>query len=223
MEIGEEYRYWRLIYRGTGKHQNLWLCQCRCLTIKELVGSALRHQKTVSCGCVSPQWSRKEKNPLFRDPDKPKQYRAEFNIWRGIKGRCLNPNDKHYERYGGRGITIYEEWIHSFLAFFHYVGPRPSPKHTIDRFPNPDGNYEPGNVRWATWKEQQRNKSSLRHLTLNDRSLTIPEWAEETGFSIHLIHGRKRMGWTDEEILTTPVMDRKTRVQGSNGRWIKSH
>lgn len=78
-----------------------------------------------------------------------------------MKTRCLNPNNGRYHRYGGRGITICSEWRESFEAFFAHVGPRPSAGHTLDRINN-DGNYEPGNVRWATPQQQAMNRSTNR-------------------------------------------------------------
>jgi hypothetical protein len=72
--------------------------------------------------------------------------------------RCTNPNTPHYYRYGGRGIRVHKGWRNNFLAFFDHVGPRPSTAHSLDRYPNNDGHYKPGNVRWATAKEQAANR-----------------------------------------------------------------
>jgi hypothetical protein len=83
-----------------------------------------------------------------------------YRCWAMMKQRCLNPNYPDYFSYGGRGITIYPEWIDNYFAFYDYIGPRPSLNHTIDRI-DVDGNYEPGNVRWATKSEQQRNKRTI--------------------------------------------------------------
>jgi hypothetical protein len=85
------------------------------------------------------------------------RYRPEYAVWQAMKDRCLNPNHAAYHNYGGRGIKICPEWQHSFAAFLRDVGPRPSPDLSIDRIDN-DGNYEPGNVRWATRSEQTRNQ-----------------------------------------------------------------
>jgi len=104
-------------------------------------------------------------NVTLREPDHNRKtnfkhgliHLPEYRIWSAMKDRCLNPKSSNYPRWGGRGITIYEPWIHDFTAFFEYVGLRPSPKHSIDRIDN-DGPYAPGNIRWATRSQQQKNK-----------------------------------------------------------------
>lgn len=85
----------------------------------------------------------------------------EWNSWHGIIQRCTNVSNKDWRHYGGRGIKVCDEWRNSFVAFFNYVGLKPSPSHSIDRFPNPAGDYEPGNVRWATKKEQRETARNL--------------------------------------------------------------
>lgn len=85
----------------------------------------------------------------------------EYRIWAHLKGRCLNEKDKDYKNYGARGIRVCDRWLHSFKAFYEDMGPRPSSKHSIDRIDN-DGNYEPGNCRWATSKEQNNNKRKMK-------------------------------------------------------------
>lgn len=83
--------------------------------------------------------------------------KPEYRVWHNMKQRCLNPNHKKYSDYGGRGITVYEEWINDFATFYDAVGERPHPKYSLDRIDN-DGNYEPGNVRWTTVSEQNKNR-----------------------------------------------------------------
>lgn len=86
----------------------------------------------------------------------------EYLHWKAMRYRCSKPTDKSYPRYGGRGITVCEKWENNFAAFFADMGPKPSPEHTLDRYPNRHGNYEPGNVRWATRSEQELNKDPFR-------------------------------------------------------------
>lgn len=81
-----------------------------------------------------------------------------------MKVRCYNKNYEGFANYGGRGIKVCDEWLNDFAAFFKYVGNKPSPRHTLDRIDN-DGNYEPGNVRWATKSEQQMNRGMLKNNT----------------------------------------------------------
>ena len=82
---------------------------------------------------------------------------VELAAWNALKNRCFSPINKSFKNYGGRGITVYSGWVNDFDAFYTYIGPKPTPKHSIDRIDN-DGNYEPGNVRWATQLQQANNK-----------------------------------------------------------------
>lgn len=82
---------------------------------------------------------------------------VEYRAWSNMKQRCSNPRNDNYEYYGGRGVTVCDHWQRNYAAFRFWVGPRPSPKHSIDRI-DPDGHYAPGNVRWATVSEQRNNR-----------------------------------------------------------------
>jgi hypothetical protein len=103
--------------------------------------------------------------------------------------RCTNPKSPDYPYYGGRGIKVADEWK-NFAVFLADVGPKPTPRHSLDRFPDVDGNYEKANTRWATRKEQGRNKRNNKRYTMDGESLTIPEWSDKTGVPIQLICSR---------------------------------
>lgn len=136
-------------------------------------------------------------------------YAPEYGPWREMKKRCTNPKAKHYDKYGGRGIKVCDEWMHSFAAFFAYMGPRPSPDHSVDRIDN-DGNYEPGNCRWATRFEQQANTRMTRLVTIDGKTLSFCGWAREKGLSYGLIRQRESKGWTlYDAIMTPPLRSRK--------------
>lgn len=131
----------------------------------------------------------------------------EYTIWAMIKARCGNPREQSYPNYGGRGITICDAWRKNYEAFLADVGRRPSAAHSIDRI-DVNGNYEPGNVKWSTRFEQHRNTRRNRFLTLNGVTHCLSDWSQITGISRGTLNGRLYRGWSDEAILTTPLIPR---------------
>lgn len=127
----------------------------------------------------------------------------EHRAWVHMKQRCLNPRKKEFPHYGGRGITVFPGWVNSFIAFYTYIGPKPSPSHSLDRI-DVDKGYEPGNVRWATQQEQVENTRVARMVTLEGKTQTISAWSREKGLAIGQVHGRLKAGWTLEEAILTP-------------------
>lgn len=132
---------------------------------------------------------------------------AEYNLWQNMRQRCGNPKHSHYHRYGGRGIRVCDEWQNSFSSFISHIGPRPSAQHSIDRIDN-DGNYEPGNVRWATRKAQTRNYSRNIMLTYNGETLCLEDWASRIGIDPMGLKWRVK-NYPLEVALTKPVQARK--------------
>jgi hypothetical protein len=127
-----------------------------------------------------------------------------WNCWCDLKARCSNTGRKDYQNYGGRGIRVCDRWLNSFEAFVEDMGVKPSPHHSIDRIDN-HGHYEPGNCRWATRKEQGRNKRNMHMLEHNGVRRCVSEWAEETGLQKHTILFRLRTGWSVADALNTKV------------------
>jgi len=112
--------------------------------------------------------------------------------------RCTNPKSHRWDSHGERGIEVCERWLTSFEAFCADMGPRPSSKHSLDREDN-DGNYEPGNCRWATRRQQALNRRDSVKLTIRDLTLTIREWAQRGRVSARTIGRRRERGWPDED------------------------
>lgn len=129
----------------------------------------------------------------------------EYIVWLHIIARCENPNNPAWHNYGGRGISMYPPWRTSFPAFLAAVGNRPSPAHSIDRFPDNNGNYEPGNVRWATRKEQGNNRRGNRTITYQGETHTITEWAELKKTKAHILFRRYYANWSTERIFEEPI------------------
>lgn len=129
----------------------------------------------------------------------------EYSVWLGMKDRCFNPAFKQWDDYGGRGITVCERWRKSFAAFYDDMGRRPSPEHQLDRIDN-DGDYEPGNVRWATPSENCNNKSNNRLIAHGGQTRTLTEWSREAGLPLLVLLSRiDRLGWAFERALSEPV------------------
>jgi len=128
---------------------------------------------------------------------------SEYLSWVAMIQRCHNPKATGFHNYGGRGISVCERWRRSFAAFFEDMGKRPSTRHTLDRIDN-NGNYESGNCRWATPREQKRNSRAARHITFRGETKTIVEWSEIVGLSRFLIRKRIAAGWTTVDALTKP-------------------
>jgi hypothetical protein len=129
-----------------------------------------------------------------------------YETWHSMKLRCENPNHSNFEHYGAQGVKVCERW-QKFENFLADMGERPMGK-TLDRYPNQEGNYEPGNCRWADATEQANNRRSNRHLTHDGKTMTIAEWAREIGINVDTLWNRVHAGWTIERALTEPTRQR---------------
>lgn len=179
-----------------GRISYFWTCQCVCGQRVIIRSSNLTGRATQSCGCLARDIS------SIRHTKHGKRWSVEYRTWHGIMTRCYKQTDKHWPHYGGRGIKMCERWM-SFQNFYEDMGPRPNDKHSIDRI-NTDGNYEPGNCRWATAKEQGRNRRNNKKITFNGETLCVAEWEQKMGVPRNTISSRIRVGWSTERALTEP-------------------
>jgi hypothetical protein len=140
------------IYEEAGRHAAQILCQCDCGGVTAVYAYLFRKKQTQSCGCIQ-----RERSNNFIHGEGGGRRTVEYRAWVKLRERCTNPKDKSYINYGGRGITVCDRWKDSYLNFLADMGRKPSPFMSIDR-ENNDGNYEPGNCRWATRSQQAKNR-----------------------------------------------------------------
>jgi hypothetical protein len=164
-------------------------CQCDCGKIVKVDSASLRRGSTKSCGCGSKNARTRHGHTREHSPS------STWISWDAMLKRCI-----HKPEYAGRGIKVCERW-QTFENFLTDMGERP-PRTTLDRYPNQSGDYEPGNCRWATAKQQARNTKQNRMLTFDGKSLSVSEWAELRGMSVYTLFARLQRGWSIERALT---------------------
>lgn len=159
----------------TGSRKTYYVCQCDCGNVKVVRADALTSGATKSCGCIK---KKQDKTNLTANHRHKMSGTRLYNIWVGLKKRCNNPNDPRYDRYGGRGISVCEEWDKSFQSFYDWaISNGYSDDLTIDRIDN-DGNYEPTNCKWSTNKEQCNNRVTNINIKIGNTTKTLTEWCE---------------------------------------------
>jgi hypothetical protein len=193
---GMQFANLQVLRRGalTPSGEIRWYCRCSCESETLVRSSHLRVAHTTSCGCKG--------RPVFV---KGKEYSA----WAAMRQRCSNPNSPGWEHYGGRGISVSPVWD-KFQKFLEDVGPAPSRQHSLDRV-DVDGNYEPGNVRWATSREQALNRRCTQMLTFRGECKPLSVWADERGIPRGTLQWRIAHEWDVDKALTTPARTRRRR------------
>lgn len=195
----QTFNRWTVIRRleNTQRGQAVWLCRCECGALGKVTTESLVSNNSKSCGC----WRRDHR--IRQNLTHGMSNTAEHETWKRMIARCERPGASQYEYYGGRGIRVCDEWRNSFQTFFDYMGKRPSKNHSIDRI-DTNGNYEPGNVRWATKTEQSRNTRQNHVVEYQGKRMCLAEACELAGTSCSLVIGRLRRGWTVDDALNRP-------------------
>lgn len=194
---------------GSEKRRH-WLSICDCGNTGVIDGRELANGRSQSCGCLQKELARiRQTRPDGLPPSDWEIYRAELRTWAAMIQRCENEDNTGYSRYGGRGIEVCRRWAcgegekSGFQCFMTDMGPKPSPKHSIDRINN-DGNYEPGNVRWTTHDVQVRNQSRNRKITIRGCEMTMTDACAKYGIAYRTVTFRLKKGWDLDRALTEP-------------------
>lgn len=169
---------------------NVWKVRCDCGA--ESNKKVSDFWKLKSCSYKCPLHPTRRLYPVGTD--------KEQHVWFDIKKRCLDSEHACYKSYGGRGITLHSEWVNDFAAFYAHIGPAPSKVHSVDRIDNNKG-YEPGNVRWATFVEQQNNRRDTIMITAKGVTKPLAIWARELNVPQSKLYWRYTHGWNHEDII----------------------
>jgi hypothetical protein len=208
-------RFGRLVaIRSVGRKfggNTYWLCRCDCGAEKEIRGSALRSKKpgtnVWSCGCGAKERCAelgRLHGPLRRTHGGSGT--PAFVSWVGMIRRCHDASHPSFAHYGGKGIAVCDRWRASFKNFLADMGMRPAGR-TLNRKLS-SGNYEPGNCEWATQEKQHADRSCTIWLTHQGETLPMARWAQRLGVSIKTLWSRRRLGWPDSKIVSTPIKRR---------------
>lgn len=202
---------------GKNHHkQKLWKVRCRCNGNTSIVPGYYLTNGTKSCGCL-----RREQLVVrnFKHGSASRENcTREYRLWKEIRKRCCNPNSTRFENYGGRGIGMYDPWKKDFKSFLNYLVETIglcSTGMTIERINN-NGNYEPGNLRWATPEEQQNNKRNNRVITFRGKTQTLSRWCKELDLRSNTIRCRLFNGWPEEAALSVPTIHHERSRRPSN-------
>lgn len=184
----------------SGQHLTQWLCRCECGNEVIVLACSLKSGRTTSCGCF-----KKEKISFAKKTHGLTQARL-YKIWKTMKARCYNPNNKKYKDYGARNIEVCDEWKEDFQNFYDwsitngYDENAERGEYTIDRIDVNKG-YFPENCRWITNKEQQRNKRNNVNITINNETKCLAEWCELLNLNYNIVYLRIYRGWSIEKSL----------------------
>lgn len=182
-----------------------WVCNCDCGKVVEVGAGSLRSGNTKSCGqCVI-----ETKNGGIRHG---RRYHPLYMTYKKMIGRCYHKHNSAYKYYGAKGVRVYDRWLKDINSFINYVEKLPhagEDGYTLDRLDG-EGDYEPGNVRWATPLQQAANRSNTHYLTVGKTTMGLTDWSRQPGaVSTRTIHSRLNRGWSHQEAIFTPVWGKR--------------
>lgn len=163
-------------------------CRCDCGAEVVVRVSMLKSGNTKSCGCLH-----RETIPSYRTHGG--RHTPEYSAWHALKARSLNPKDKDFNLIGGAGVAVCARWKDSFENFLADMGPRPSDKHVLVRYPDPHGNFEPGNCMWSTHIVRARHRRNAIQVVYDGESMPLREACARVGIHPHVVSKRKCAGW----------------------------
>lgn len=181
----------------------LWECRCGCGTVKLLSSNHLLRGNSLSCGCIRNELTsaRKYKHGMSKD--------RLYRIWAGMISRCHTPSQSSFKNYGGRGISVCDEWRYDFYPFYDWSMKNGYKEDlTIDRM-DLNGNYCPENCRWIPFSEQCNNTRQSHFITIGEKTLTIKQWSVVVGMSDKVIRCRLRNGWSEYDAVMVPKLTGK--------------
>jgi len=183
---------------GSHSGARFWKCRCVCGNESEVETNKLTSSSTRSCGCLVADRAREVNSTHGMSKSR------EYNAWRSAKERCRRKDNSQFPNYGGRGIKMCDEWENSFESFLRDMGNCPKGM-SLDRI-DVDGDYMPGNCRWATMKQQGNNKRNNVRIAIDGEEKTMSEWCEERDLCVGTVHSRiKDYGFSPEEAITKPI------------------
>ena len=188
----------------TGSRKTYYVCQCDCGNVKVVRADSLISGATKSCGCIKKE---QDKTNLTANHRHKMSGTRIYETWQDMKRRCYNKQNARYDRYGGRGIKVCEEWLNDFQSFYDWaISNGYSDDLTIDRIDN-DGNYEPSNCRWSTAKEQCNNRGSNINITIGNATKSLMCWCEIFNVDYKKVYARyKRNGYEGIDRLFNDIL-----------------
>lgn len=181
------------------RRNSRWKCRCDCGNETIKTGCNLKSGRLKTCGCEA--HARRVETRAEDHPD--------FRVFLAMLARCYTPSTPSYGSYGGRGVKVCDRWREGgFWVFLDDMGPRPTPDHSIDRYPDTAGDYTPENCRWATPKQQANNRRTNTMITYRGETRTMKEWAEALGINYQTLKARIRSGWDIERAMTPEPIPR---------------